>query len=213
MSGAAILQIFIYLQVFAVGALAAAAAYYARAHFKRHEAAPHEQISPALLPIRPIEPMELTPEIKDRMLHISEEQFKSALNQTSAKLQEDLGVTSGHINNLVLRLASEIVSNELERYRQDLSKLHEQAAGNMGGISAEVAKHQQEMKAKITQELQSEKEFMLKQIDTKLGDAVGSFLVETLGHNVDLGSQTAYLAALLEEHKAEFTKEVKDNVS
>jgi hypothetical protein len=79
----------------------------------------------------------------------------------------------------------------------------------MGGISAEVSKHEQEMKAKITQELEAEKERMLKQIDVKLGDAVGSFLVETLGHNVDLGSQTAYLAALLEEHKAEFAKEVK----
>jgi hypothetical protein len=209
MSGGTILQIFIYLQVFAIGVLAALAAYYIRAHL-RHRESPHEQPAEQL-PIRPLEPMELPPETKAHMLQLSEQQFKSALSQTTAKLQEDLGVTTGHINNLVLRLASEIVSGELENYRRDLSKLHEQANANMGGISAEVAKHEQETKAKITQELEGQKQLLLKQIDTKLSDAVGSFLVEALGHNVDLGSQTAYLAALLEEHKAEFAKEVKSD--
>ena len=209
MSGETILQIFIYLQVFVAGALAVIAAYYARAHYM-HREVPVQQTPPEQMPIRPIDPMELSPDIKDRMLHMSEDQFKSALNQTSAKLQEDLGVTSGHINNLVLRLASEIVSNELERYRQDLSKIHEQAQANMGGISQEVAKHTEDQKAKISKELEAEKERLLKQIDVKLADAVGSFLLEALGKNIDLGSQNAYLVSMLEEHKGDFKNEVKD---
>jgi len=39
---------------------------------------------------------------------------------------------------------------------------------------------------------------------------VASFLTETLQHNVDLGAQSAYLTAMLEEHKADFAKEVAD---
>jgi hypothetical protein len=78
----------------------------------------------------------------------------------------------------------------------------------MGGVSQEVAKHESEVKAKITQELEADKQRLIQQIDTKLADAVGSFLVEALGNNVDLGSQNAYLAQLLEEHKGEFKKEV-----
>jgi hypothetical protein len=210
MSGGTVLQIFLYLQVFAIGALAAAGVYYARAHF-RQKNHPHKVASsPTEMPIRPSGPMELPTESKAQLLHMSEEQFKSALNQTTAKLQEDLGVTAGHINNLVMRLASEIVSGELERYREDLSKLHEQANANMGGVSAEVAKHEEEVKAKITQELEAEKQHLLKQIDTKLADAVGSFLSEALTHNIDLGTQSAYLVQLLEEHKADFANEVKD---
>jgi hypothetical protein len=214
MSGGTVLQIFLYIQVFAIGALTAAGIYYARAHF-RQKSHPHdhEPLPPEQLPIRPAGPMELPDQSKAQMLHLSEEQFKSALNQTTAKLQEDLGVTAGHINNLVMRLASEIVSGELERYRQDLSKLHEQANANMGGVSAEVAKHEEEVKAKITQELEAEKQHMLKQIDTKLADAVGSFLSEALTHNIDLGTQSAYLVQLLEEHKAEFANEVKNDAA
>jgi hypothetical protein len=209
MSGGTIIQIFIYLQVFAMGALAVMAAMYARAHFKQ-KAPKLPGLAPEQMPIRPLEPMELPVETKAHLLHMSEEQFQSALSQTTAKLQEDLGVTTGHINNLVLRLASEIVSSELERYREDLSKLHNQASANMGGISAEVSKHEEEVKAKITQELEAQKQLLLKQIDTKLADAVGSFLIEALAHNIDLGSQSAYLVELLEQHKADFAAEVKD---
>ena len=51
---------------------------------------------------------------------------------------------------------------------------------------------------------------MIQQIDTRLAEAVTSFLIETLQHNVDLGAQSAYLTAQLEEHKADFIKEVAD---
>ena len=58
----------------------------------------------------------------------------------------------------------------------------------------------------------AEKQQLIAQIDTKLADAVTSFLVETLGHNVDLGAQSDYLISVLDEHKAEFTKRVTDEV-
>ena len=56
----------------------------------------------------------------------------------------------------------------------------------------------------------AEKQRLLQQIDTKLADAVASFLMETLQHNVDLGAQSAYLTAMLEEHKTDFAKELSD---
>jgi exonuclease I len=201
------LQIFIYLQVFAMGILAAAAAYYARAHFssKSTPQPAQEEHQPALVTV------DLPHDVRERLVAASQKQFTDILGTSTTKLQQDLGVTTGHINNLVLRLASEIVSGELERYREDLSKLHEQAQASMGGISQEVAKHEEEVKAKISQELEAEKQRLLAQIDTRLGDAVGSFLLEALGKNVDLGGQNAYLAQLLEEHKEEFKKEVAGN--
>jgi hypothetical protein len=202
MSSDTVLQIFIYLQIFAAGVVAAFLARYAYDHYKAPARSEHHQELPPNITV------DLPHDVRERLTQASEKQFQDILGQSAGKLQQDLGVTTGHINNLVLRLASEIVSKELERYAQDLTKLHEQAETNMGGISQEVAKHEADVKAKITQELETEKQRLLKQIDTKLADAVGSFLVSALGNNVDLGSQNAYLAQLLEEHKDEFKKEV-----
>ena len=46
----------------------------------------------------------------------------------------------------------------------------------------------------------------------KLAGAVTAFLIDTLGHNVDLGAQTKYLTETLEQHKAELVKELSDDI-
>jgi hypothetical protein len=204
MSSDAIIQIFIYLQIFTAGALTTAAVVFVRARLRSETQNEHETM-PA-----PNITVDLPHDVRERLMQASQKQFQEILDQSTGKMRQDLTVTTGHVNNLVLRLASEIVSGELERYREDLSKLHAQASATMGGISQEVTKHQEEVKAKITQELEAEKQKLLLQIDTKLADAVGSFLLEALGKNVDLGSQNAFLAQLLEEHKADFVSEVKN---
>lgn len=153
----------------------------------------------------------LPPEVKQRLLEEAKIKFQAALNNNSSQLNQDLKISSEQINQLVNKLASEIVSGEMEHYRLELGRLHDQANSDMRGIRGEISKHETELKAKMELEIEAEKQRLVKQIDTKLADAVGSFLSETLQHNVDLGSQTAYLLAMLEEHKVEFIKEVGTN--
>ena len=63
-----------------------------------------------------------------------------------------------------------------------------------------------ELEAAMNAEVTAEKQFLINLANAKLADAVASFLVETLGHNIDLGTQTTYLTAMLEEHKEEILK-------
>jgi hypothetical protein len=197
-----LLQTFLIINVFVLGVVAVIAYQHFNKHIKPKQPQPE-----ANKPLRQAS-YELPEHFKQRLLEESKAEFEEVLNNSSGQMQEDLKVTIGHINNLVVRLASEIVSGELERYREELSHLHEKAASEMGGISSEIAKHQAEIEATIAQEMEAEKQKLLKQIDTKLGDAVASFLLDALQHNVDLGSQSAYLVSLLEEHKGDFIKEV-----
>jgi hypothetical protein len=207
MSGTVLLQIFLVVNVFLLGVLAAIAYQHFNTHIKPKNQHPENTEG---TPKRA--DFELPEHYKQRLLEASEAQFEEVLNQSANEMQGGLKVTAGHINNLVVRLASEIVSEELERYRKELSQLHEKANSEMGGISAQIAQHQSEIEAKVTQEMEAEKQRLIKQIDTKLNDAVTSFLLETLQHNVDLGSQSTYLVAMLEQHKEEFKKEVGNEV-
>ena len=61
----------------------------------------------------------------------------------------------------------------------------------------------------LQKEMSEKKAFLAQQIDTRLADAIGSFLTETLGKNIDLGAQSAYLTAMLEAHKDELKQEVQ----
>lgn len=188
---------FLFLDAFIAGVFIAIASRHAYEHFYPLK---HEMPSSPLATV-----------VKERLLRDSEVHYQKVLDHSIDSLENDLENNSKQINNLVTRFASVIVEDELNRYRTELSKLHQQAQADMSGIKQAVAGHQVEIEAQVAAELQAEKQALIKQIDIKLGDAVGSFLVEALQHNVDLGSQEAYLLQLLEEHKADFIKEVADD--
>ncbi len=196
------LQLILIVNVFIIGLLTPFVVRYARAHFG-HAKDEDEQPPP-----KPAE--HLSTVVRDHTLKHSQERFQTAINHSAAVLQQELDATATQVNDLVKHLATEIISSELERYRGDLTQLRKQAGVDMDGIRTEISKHTDELKAKLAEEMTIEKKQLLQQIDTKLGDAVASFLLEALGHNVDLGNQAAYLTALLEEHKADFIKEVAD---
>ncbi len=203
MGGGTFLQIFLLVDVFIMGVLVAVAVRHANAHFRpaKHEAGkPQPAVADEHLPTA----------VKEHLLKTSQDQFQLMLERSIGQLQHNLGDTSEQINNLIKNLATEVVSSELEQYRANLGRLHAQAEKDLGGIKQAMDGYQTELRAQVAQELEAEKQQLIKQIDTKLSDAVGSFLIETLQHNVDLGSQAAYLTAVLEEHKADFIREVAD---
>jgi uncharacterized protein YjbJ (UPF0337 family) len=188
------LHAFLYVDVFAIGVIATIAFGHGLEHFTTEngdDSKPH-----------------LSAEVKARMLHNSEEQYKKVLEHSVGILQHDLEHSAEQINGLVTRFAGVIVGDEMEKYRAELAKLHTQATADMGNIKQEISGHQAELESKAAAEIDLEKQKLIKQIDTKLGDAVASFLVEALQHNVDLGNQGEYLVSLLEQHKNDLKQEV-----
>ncbi|HLG90959.1 MAG TPA: hypothetical protein VI336_02245 [Candidatus Saccharimonadales bacterium] len=194
------LLIFLIIDVFILGFLAAIAARHARAHFRSERHRPETQ--------QPVANFDLPPDVKERLTHESQAQFQSVVTHSSAELEHQLKDSASQINSLIKSFATDIVESEMQRYREELDRLRARADAEMGGLREEMAKHETELKAKMAAEIEAEKGRLIKQIDTKLADAVTSFLTEALGRNIDLGNQTEYLLSLLEEHKAELIKEV-----
>jgi F0F1-type ATP synthase membrane subunit b/b' len=204
MSIATILQIFLYINVFVVGALTAVAV----RHYLDHKRPPEPP--PQKTPVAGQPEVHLSAAAREHMMEESQDKFQAALDHSASQLEQDLNLTAGKLNNLVEKLGTVVVGNELEHYRSELIKLRKQAEVSLGKVSEEVAAHQAELKAQLAQEIEAEKQMIIQQIDTKLADAVASFLLDTLQHNVDLGAQKDYLTSVLTEHKDDFKKEVAD---
>lgn len=173
----------------------------------------------------------LSPIMRELLLDDRENQLESTLSQTADKLSHDLNIVSDKLATHLDKLGTTIINTEMERYGKQLEQLREQAEQAIGNASAATSKHQSEIDAKLeeqraaleaqlkqeleiekkqmTDKLTAEHEQLLKQLDTKLGDAMMSFLMETLQHNVDLGAQSNYLVAMLEEHKDDFKRDLQ----
>lgn len=212
-----LLQLFLLLNVFLIGALTAIGVRHAYAHFRPTH---HEPEKPHHAPAQGAH---LPPAVREQLLHAAQTNFQAVLTHSATELQHDLQTTALQLNKQLEKIGNQILNREMERYQASLDQLRTQAEVTMNGAQEEIAKHQADLKAKLTErqaeleasmaeQVAADQQQLIQQIDTKLADAVASFLTETLQHNVDLGAQSAYLTAMLEEHKAELTKGVTSEV-
>ena len=197
------LEIFLLVNAFIIGGLVTIAIQHAYAHFYPRKEELKKQ--PAL-----DHSTHLPTAVREQLLADAHKRYQLMLDQSADVLQRDLGSTASLLTNQLHSIGGKIVNDELEEYKNALRDMHVQADDAINGGRKNIEAYQQEMKAKLSAEVVAEKERLIAQIDTKLGDAVASFLIETLQHDVDLGAQSAYLTKMLETHKDEFKKGISD---
>lgn len=197
------LEIFLLIDAFLIGIVATVAVRHGLAHFRpeKHDAEKARHQSPDT---------PLPPEIKKQMQAKAAGNFEALIDKYSSQLQKDLRASEDNLTARLEKLSADIVSRETDRYRQELEKLHAKVEATDKSAESEIKKSEDELKAQMEQEIAEQKQRKLEQLDAKISDAVTSFLLETLGHDVDLGAQSKYLTAQLEAHKAEIIKGVSD---
>ncbi len=196
------LEIFLYIDVFIIGAVAATAFRHAYAHFR-----PHEAVKPTRVAPHPEQP--LSKDVRDKLTQEAEEKYQKLLEGSVDHLSKELGVTSDKINQVVDKLAADILSQERASYQQLLKDYQQEAEGKLEGAKAQTSVYETELKAKMEEAAAAEQKRLIDLIDNKLADALMAFLLEAMGHEVDLGAQSDYLLKTLEQHKDELKQAVR----
>lgn len=210
-----ILQWVLFISIFIIGALTTLAIDHMIEHMRSKKVETKKPSTPVT------QSVVIPPAMREQLLQNAQNNFQKVLEKSAIELQRDLGIISDRLNRQLEKLGSNIVNSESERYQKTIESLRKQAETTIKDATADVNDHQADINSKLTarhteleeslkQKLADEQALLIKQIDTKLADAVISFLTETMQHNVDLGAQGDYLVAMLEEHKDELRKEAVD---
>ena len=154
----------------------------------------------------------LPPTLRQQLLDDARTNFKTILDTSAEELKHSLGDTTIDIENQIEKMANETVQKELEHYQQRLNEMQRNTEDKISATNKALVDQQVEIRAKMQAEVDAEKTKLIAKIDTDLAEAVQSFLLETLQHNIDLGSQTAYLVAKLDEHKKEIIKGLRHEI-
>lgn len=167
----------------------------------------------------------IPPAVRERMVKQAEQNFQGIVNRSALQLQHDLGTTGTQLNKLLEKFGSEVLDDEMRMFRANVADIRANTQGALSGaqdqiteqqtailkslaarqaeLDARLSQRQTELEAELEQSFASQKDALTKQMNDKLNDAVLAFLLETLGHDVDLGAQADYLVATLEANKAE----------
>ena len=131
------------------------------------------------------------------------------LEQTFKQKQLEYASKQAELEAQLTQHQSEL-SAALKDRETKLAQHQAELNAELVALQTQHAQRQAALEAKLEQDIATQRERAAKQIETKIGDTIAAFLTETLGHNVDLGAQTPYLIATLEEHKQELMSEVRE---
>jgi hypothetical protein len=194
-----LLEFFLIINAVFVGIIATIAVQHAIAHFR-----PRKETAKAVAD----QSIHLSPAVREQLLADAQKKYQTLLDHSAQELQKDLSSTATLLTTQLNKIGTKIVNDELDQYKNALRDMHVQADEAINGGRKEIETYKSEVKEKLTAEMEAEKQRLIAQIDTKLSDAVVSFLIETLQHDVDLGAQSTYLTKVLEEHKDDFKQGV-----
>lgn len=209
------LEIFLVANAFVIGVVVTLAVQYGLAH-RRSTKAPakaSQQNTPVPAAVR------------ERITKQAEENFQGIVNRSSLQLQHDLGATGTQLNKLLEKFGSEVLDDEMRLFRANVADIRANTQSSLSGaqdqiavqqkaileslatrqadLDAKLSGRQAELEAELEQSFAAQKDALTSRLNDKMNDAVLAFLLETLGHEVDLGAQADYLIATLEANKAE----------
>lgn len=132
--------------------------------------------------------------------------FREHLQEIRRQTESAVGAVSLEVGDQQARLEAELAERQSQfeaKLRALQVALEQSLSLRQTELSESLSERKSQLIDKLDTEFVAERNRLHAQIDTKLGDAVATFLTETLQHNIDLGAQTEYLGALLEQHKNE----------
>ncbi len=158
----------------------------------------------------PTSPAQLPSDQLAKLQQDTQAAFKFAVNDAAQQFHNDLSVTSKSLNQLTLKLTTSVVERELEEYRQGLAAARAQALGSLAEMQRAVVEKQKALETDLDAEVVKRREYLIAQLDAKLGQAVAAYLVESLGQGADLGAQKTFLLENLERNKAALKKDLSN---
>ncbi|HEY2003520.1 MAG TPA: hypothetical protein VGH44_00195 [Candidatus Saccharimonadia bacterium] len=134
--------------------------------------------------------------------------YETKITEATQTFGTDLGATSKKLSEQVSRLTTTVIEEELEAYQKTLEEVRKVATQAMEQIHQAVEHQRTELRQGMEAELAEEKKRLAEKFETKLGDVVASYISESLGSGVDLGSQMQFILSSLEAHKEDIRKDL-----
>lgn len=134
--------------------------------------------------------------------------YETKITEATQTFGTDLSATSKKLSEQVSRLTTTVIEEELEAYQKTLEEVRKVATQAMEQIHQAVEHQRVELRQGMEAELAEEKKRLADKFDSKVGDVVASYISESLGSGVDLGSQMQFILTSLEAHKEDIRKDL-----
>lgn len=139
---------------------------------------------------------------------LAKQQLGKVANEAGIRFKESLNNAVDNLSVKISDMANNTLSGEFEKYQVSLQALRDQSIEEFSKLQKELDNRRTQLTEHLDKVIQTEGEKRLGALDTRMNDVVSSYLIESLGNQVDLGAQSAYIFETLEKHKDEIKKDI-----
>lgn len=136
-------------------------------------------------------------------------QLTKASQDAAQKMQAQLTTTIGKIAEHIDEMTNSTLNQEFEKYQVSLQALREQSITEFSKMQKELDERRVRLIEALEKEAQAEIGRRVDQFNSRLNDVVSNYLAESLGNDVDLGSQMVHILQTLQQHKEDIKRDIQ----
>lgn len=152
---------------------------------------------------RPSAPAKPTPPQTgmDELQKQATSEMSETIQQASELFQKNLTVQALKINDELEGLAGQRLRKQVEDFGAVLDGLTTTASASVAQLESLIDARRKALEASMTTQVLDEKQRTLDRFYSRLGDMVASYVIQSLGNEIDLSGQLPFVLKVLEENK------------
>lgn len=134
--------------------------------------------------------------------------FEKIIGENAMFLQQDLRLTTSQLNEYMKSEITQKLQEEFAKYEQSITDAKQLALDSINKTQEAIEEQRQVMGAQLLQQIESEKQHLLKRFEENMADIVNHYVLIAIGDQIDLNDQLEFILSDLEANKEAIIKDV-----
>lgn len=139
---------------------------------------------------------------------LTKQQLSKVASEAGGRFKESMDNAVDGLSVRISDMANNSLAGEFEKYQVSLQALRDQSIQEFSKLQAELDTRRTQLTEHLDKIIQTEGEKRFASLDERMNDVVSAYLIESLGNQVDLGAQSAYIFETLHKHKDEIKRDI-----
>lgn len=136
--------------------------------------------------------------------------FEKIIGENAMFLQQDLRLTTSQLNEYMKTEITRTLQEEFAKYEQSITDAKQLALESINKTQQAIEEQRQVMGQQLLQEIETEKQRMVKRFEDNMADIVNHYVLMAIGNQIDLNDQLEFILSDLESNKAALIKDLTD---
>ena len=135
--------------------------------------------------------------------------FEKIIGENAMFLQQDLRLTTSQLNEYMKGEITKKLQEEFVKYEQSITDAKQLAIDSITKTNVAIEEQRKMLSRQISEESTKQKERLIKQFEANMAEIINHYVLQAIGHQIDLTDQLDYILNELETNKQAIVEDMK----